>query len=319
MGRYILHRLLALIPVVIGVTFLIFCVVDMAPGDAISYKYADSGLSREQLDEIRAEYDLDKSLFYRYGKYMWNVLHGNFGKSIQYGEDVLAMYMRRLPNTLWLAGCAALVCFILSLPLGVIAALKRGTVTDNACMVTGLLGLSMPNFWLGLLLMILFALKLGWLPASGAKSWDSVIMPAITLGTGSMAVLSRTTRSAMLDVLREDYLRTARAKGVDEKRVIMKHAFKNALIPILTVVGSQLAHMLGGSVVTETVFTWPGVGKLILDGVNGRDTNVVVGALMLTTVGISIIQLIVDILYAMVDPRIKARYTNRGKKKNEKK
>lgn len=315
MVRYILRRLLALIPVLLGVSFLIYFVVDLAPGDYITATMSDAEISDEKMAELRDEYDLDRSVFYRYGKYMWNMLHGDMGKSFQSGDPVIEIYLRRLPNTVKLAGSSVLVCLILSLPLGIIAALKRGTLIDNSSMVLGLLGLSMPNFWLGLLLMILFSIKLGWLPATATDGWKSVIMPALTLGTSSMAVMSRTTRSSMLDVLREDYLDTVRAKGLSENKVIMKHAFKNGLLPILTVLGNQFGHMLGGSVVTESVFTWPGVGKMIIDGVNSRDTNVVVGALMLTTIGITLVQLIVDLLYAAVDPRIRARYAKKRKKK----
>ena len=224
--------------------------------------------------------------------------------------------MQRLPATLLLAGASVLVSIVLSIPLGILAATKHGSLTDNASMVAALLGLSMPNFWLGLMLIIVFSLNLGWLPSSGFKDgFRSLILPAITIGTGLMATLTRTTRSSMLDVIRSDYLRTARAKGVPEKTVIRKHALKNAMIPIITVIGTQMGRTLGGSVVTENVFSWPGVGRLTIDAVKQRDTIMVTGCIIMSVIMISLIQLLVDITYAFVDPRLKSQYASGGGKR----
>lgn len=219
------------------------------------------------------------------------------------------MYFSRLPATLSLAFWGIIIAILIAIPFGILAAQKQNTWVDSSSMVFGLLGLSVPNFWLGLMLIIIFALNLKLLPSYGGDTWQSIILPAITVGTSQSALLIRTTRSAMLEVIRQDYLRTARAKGVRERVVIYKHALRNALIPIVTAVGSQFSVSLGGAVVTETVFAWPGIGRLIVDSINTRDDPTAVGAIMLTTMLSSLVILAVDIIYAFVDPRVKARYS----------
>lgn len=314
MGKYITKRILMLIPVIIGVSLLIFIMLDLAPGTVLDQIAND--YTAEQLAELEHKLGYDRSVFYRYGIYMWDLLHGDLGTSYIYKAEVWDLYMQRLPATLLLAGASVLVSIVLSIPLGILAATKHGSLTDNASMVAALLGLSMPNFWLGLMLIIVFSLNLGWLPSSGFKDGAlSLILPAITIGTGLMATLTRTTRSSMLDVIRSDYLRTARAKGVPEKTVIRKHALKNAMIPIITVIGTQMGRTLGGSVVTENVFSWPGVGRLTIDAVKQRDTIMVTGCIIMSVIMISLIQLLVDITYAFVDPRLKAQYASGGKKR----
>ncbi len=317
MGKYILKRVLMLIPVIIGVSLLIFIMLDLAPGNVLDLIAND--YTPEQLAELEHELGFDRSVFYRYGMYMWDLLHGDLGTSYIYKAQVWDLYVQRLPSTLKLAGAAVLVSILLSIPLGIKAATRHGSLTDNASMVAALLGLSMPNFWLGLMLIILFSLNLGWLPSSGdTQGILSLILPALTIGTGLMATLTRTTRSSMLDVIRSDYLRTARAKGVPEKTVIRKHALKNALIPIITVIGTQMGRTLGGSVVTENVFSWPGVGRLTIEAVKQRDTTTVTGCIIMSVIMISIVQLLVDIAYAFVDPRLKSQYASGGKKKGKK-
>jgi len=222
---------------------------------------------------------------------------------------VFEVYFSRLPNTLILAMAGIFVAVVIAVPLGVIGAIHRASWKDAISMIFGLLGLSMPNFWLGLLLIIVFSLKLGLFPSYGSEGWSSIVLPAITIGTGQAALIMRTTRSSMLEVIRQDYLRTARAKGVPERTVIYKHALRNALIPIVTVMGTQLGVSLGGAVFTETVFAWPGVGRLVVDAINSRDIPMVTGCLILTTMLASFLILLVDIAYAFIDPRIKARYT----------
>ena len=268
----------------------------------------------EQVEALTKQYGYDRSVFYRYAIYIKGLLTGDLGTSILFQEPVLDLYLQRLPATLKLALGAIVVSHLISLPLGIFAATHSGSLMDNGSMVLALIGLSMPNFWLGLLLILFFSLGLGWFPSGGAEGFKSIILPAITVGTGHTAMLTRTTRSSMIDVIRQDYLRTARAKGVSEKKVIHKHALKNALIPILTVSGTQLAGCLGGAVLTETVFAWPGVGRLIIDAVNQRDTPLVAGSIIMTTLLVSILLLIVDLLYAFIDPRIKAQYIRGGKK-----
>jgi len=301
-----------LIPVIIGVSFLIYFIMDLAPGDVIS-QLAPDNATTEQIEMLRHQYGYDRSVFYRYMMYMAGLVKGDLGTSYLTGKPVWEMFIQRLPATLALSLGAIIVSMIISIPLGVFSAIHNGSLGDNAAMVVALLGLSMPNFWLGLLLIIAFSLQLGLFPSGGMDGIRSVILPAITIGTGYTAIMTRTTRSSMLDVIRQDYLRTARAKGVPEKVVIRKHALKNALIPIITVIGTQMAACIGGSVLTETVFAWPGVGRLIIDSVNQRDVPAVTGSIIMTTILISILLLVIDLLYAFVDPRIKAQYAKRGK------
>lgn len=314
MWKYILKRLLWLIPVVIGVSFLVFVMLDLAPGNVLDIIGED--FSAEEIQRITDELALDKSVFYRYWQYMKGLVRGDLGTSYIYRMDVIDLYMQRLPATIKLTLASAFVGVILSIPLGVKAAVKHGSFTDNSCSVLALLGLSIPNFWLGLLLVIWFSLGLHWFPSSGDDGTiKSLILPALTIGTGLMATIMRTTRSSMLDSLSQDYLRTARSKGVVEKKVVNKHALRNALIPIITVVGTQIGTCIGGTVVTENVFSWPGIGRLCIDAVNQRDTTTVTGCIVMTVLLVCIIQLIVDILYAFVDPRLRSQYETKGKKK----
>lgn len=312
MYRYVIKRILMLIPVIIGISFLVYFVIDLAPGDIIG-QIAPEDATVQEIAALRTEYGFDQPIVIRYINYMKGMVHGDLGTSYITGKDVFQSYMERLPATLILAFASIFVSIVISIPLGIISAIHQGTWKDNMTAVIALLGLSMPNFWLGLLLIIVFSLHLGLLPSGGSGSILHIILPAITVGTGLTAMLTRTTRSSMLDVIRQDYLRTARAKGVSEKKVINKHALKNALIPIITVIGTQLGACLGGAVITETVFAWPGVGRLILDSVNSRDIPMVTGCIIMKTITISIILLIVDLLYAVVDPRIKAQYAKGGK------
>ena len=308
MHRYIIKRLLMLIPVLLGVAFIIFAIMSVAEGDPV-YQVAGPDATEEQLEALREEMGLNGSLIERYFRYIGNLLEGDLGVSYVTKLDVMQLYLQRLPNTLRLASIAMLVAVALSVPLGIVAAVNQNSWKDTLAMILALLGLSMPNFWLGLLLMLLFSLKLGWLPSGGAEGFTSVILPAVTVGVGLAALLTRTTRSSMLDVLRQDYLRTARAKGVSERKVVYVHALRNALIPIITIFGVQFSNVLGGSVLAETVFAWPGVGRLVVDAIDQRDIPTVTGALIMTTMLVTIVNLLVDIIYAYVDPRIKAQYT----------
>jgi len=303
-----------LIPVIIGVSLLIFVAMDLAPGNDLDMMYGDL-LTVEEMAELYHEYGYDRSVFYRYGKYMLDFLRGDLGYSSHMKAPVLEVYFQRLPATAFLAIASIIVAHIISIPLGIFSAKRAGSLADNGSMVLALLGLSIPNFWLGLMLIIAFSLKIKLFPSGGVNGLKSVVLPAITIGTGYTAILTRTTRSSMIDVIRQDYLRTARSKGVPEKQVINKHALKNALIPIITVSGAQMGSILGGAALTETVFSWPGVGRLIVDAVSYRDVKLATGALIMTTILSSIILLIVDILYAYIDPRLKAQYAGGRKKK----
>ena len=308
MHRYIIKRLIMLIPVLLGVAFIIFAIMNVAEGDPV-YQVAGPDATEEQLDALREEMGLNGSLIQRYFRYIGNLLRGDLGTSYISRMDVMQLYLLRLPNTLRLASIAMIVAVVISVPLGIVAAVNQNSWKDTIAMVLALLGLSMPNFWLGLLLIILFSLKLGWFPSGGAEGVVSVVLPAVTVGVGLAALLTRTTRSSMLDVLRQDYLRTARAKGVSENNVVMHHALRNALIPIITIFGVQFSNVLGGSVLAETVFAWPGVGRLVVDAIDQRDIPTVTGALVMTTMLVTVVNLLVDIVYAYVDPRIKAQYT----------
>ena len=263
MHRYIIKRLLLMIPVIIGVSFLVFFIMDLAPGDAVDI-LAPEGATAEDLEAIRHDLGLDQPVIVRYVKYMGGMLHGDMGVSYVSKTDVFDTYMEKLPATIKLSFASILVSILLSVPLGIYSATRQGTVQDNISMIVAMIGLSMPNFWLGLLLIIVFSLNLGWFPSGGDQTLSSIVLPAITIGTGLMATLTRTTRSSMLDVLKQEYLRTARAKGIPEKIVITSHALRNALIPIITIIGTQLAGVLGGSVLTETVFASLLVGLSIL-------------------------------------------------------
>ena len=216
--------------------------------------------------------------------------------------------MERLPETVKLAVGAVLIAIVVSIPLGIIAAVRQNTWADSLSMVVALIGISMPSFWLGLLLMLLFSLKLHWFPSGGTGGFKNIVLPSLTLGMSLTAVMTRTTRSSMLDVLRSDYLRTARAKGVEEDKVILKHAFKNALIPIITIFGSQFSYVLGGAVLVETIFSYPGVGKMVVDAIGNRDIPSVTGGIVMTTIIVTCVNLVIDLMYAFVDPRIKGQY-----------
>ena len=316
MYKYILKRLITLIPVIIGVSFLVYVMLDLAPGNVLDV--IGEELSAEELARLTKELALDRSVFYRYFLYMKDLVQGDLGTSYIYNMEVWDLYMMRLPATIKLTAASVVVGVVLSLPLGIKAAVKSGSLTDNTCTVIGLLGLSIPNFWLGLMLVVWFSLGAGWFPSSGDDgTWKSLVLPALTIGTGLMATIMRTTRSSMLDVLQQDYLRTARSKGVAESNVVNKHALRNALIPIITVVGTQIGSCLGGAVVTENVFSWPGVGRLTIDAVNQRDTTTVTGCIIMTVIMVCLVQLAVDILYAFVDPRLRSQYEG-GKKKTKK-
>lgn len=308
MHRYIIKRLLMLIPVLLCVAFIIFAIMDVAEGDPV-YTVVSADASEEEVEAARKEMGLDGSIFERYFRYVKGMLKGDLGQSYVSKRDVMKTYLERLPNTLKLAGMTMVFAIAISIPLGITAAVNQNTWKDTISMILALLGLSMPNFWLGLLLIIAFSLKLGWFPSGGYEDgFVSLILPAFTIGAGLAAFMTRSTRSSMLDVIRQDYLRMARAKGVSERKVIRKHALRNALIPIITVFGVQFSNVLGGSVLAETVFSWPGVGRLVVDAIDQRDIPMVTGALMMTTMLVTVVNLIIDLIYAYIDPRIKSQY-----------
>lgn len=311
MIKYIIKRLLMLIPVIAVTSFLIFWAMSLTGGDP-ALMLAGDNAQPEQIEEIREELGLNDPFLVRYGNYMKGMLTGDMGKSYVTKKDVFQTFMEKLPNTLMLGGAAVLIAVLVSLPLGIYTALNQNTWKDTAGMIFALFGTSMPNFWLGLMLIILFSLKLGLLPSGGKTGFDSLILPALTVGFGLAALITRTTRSSMLDVIRQDYMTTARAKGCPEKRVIYKHGLKNALIPIITAIGLQMSLVITGSVLAETVFSWPGIGRLVYESISKRDTPMVTGAIIMCSILMCVINLLVDLIYAFFDPRIKAQYSKKG-------
>jgi peptide/nickel transport system permease protein len=299
-----------LIPVILVTSFLIFWAMSLTGGDPARMVAGDRA-TEEEVEAIREQMGLNDPFMVRYGRYVKGMLTGDMGKSYVTNKDVFQTFMEKLPNTLMLGGAAVLIAIIVSIPLGIYTAIHQNTWKDTAGMVFALFGTSMPNFWLGLMLIILFSLKLHWLPSSGKNGFSSLILPALTVGFGLAALITRTTRSSMLDVIRQDYMTTARAKGCSEKRVIFRHGLKNALIPIITAIGLQMSLVITGSVLAETVFSWPGIGRLVYDSISKRDTPMVTGAIIMCSVLMCIINLVVDLIYAFFDPRIKAQYSKK--------
>jgi dipeptide transport system permease protein len=333
MIAFILKRLGMVIPTFIGITLLTFSLIHMIPGDPITVMAGERGVSAERRAELEALLGLDKPLYEQYFVYISNIAQGDFGKSLITREPVLDEFLTLFPATMELSLFAALFAIGLGLPLGIIAAVRRGSIFDHTVMSISLAGYSMPIFWWGLLLIILFSVTLGWTPVSGRISalywvdtvtgfmlidaWMSteqgaftsavqhLILPSIVLGTIPLAVVARMTRSSMLEVLGEDFIRTARAKGLSPLRVIMKHALRNALIPVVTVIGLQVGILLSGAILTETIFAWPGIGRWLLESIHRRDYQVVQGGILIVATMIILINLLVDVLYGVINPRIR--------------
>jgi len=322
MLRYVLKRLLWMIPIVLGVTVLVFTMMTFCPGRPEQIILGATA-TEEELVAKRLELGLDDPFLIRLGRYMSDVfIHFDLGKSWLTNVDIMDSIFERLPRTLMLTIATLLISVGVGVPLGVIAAINQNKWQDSLCMIFALIGVAIPNFWLALLLVLLFSVKLGWLPAlgigTGLASLKYYILPAIAGSTGGLANCARQTRSAMLDVIRADYITTARSKGVPERDVIIKHALKNSLIPVITVMGTMFGHFLGGAIIIETIFSIPGMGTYIIGAVNGRDYPIVQGGTIFLAVTFSLCMLMVDLLYAMVDPRIRAQYESQKKRKKVK-
>ncbi len=313
MIRYIIKRLILMIPAILATSLIIFVAMNMTGGDPVD-SLAPENATEEQIEELREELGLNDPLLVRYVKYMGGMLRGDLGVSYVTKKDVFATFAERLPATLKLACSSVLIATLVALPLGIYTAIHQNTWKDTGGMVFALFGVSMPNFWLGLMLILCFSLWLGWFPSGGYGDGGirNLVLPAVTVGLGFAALMTRTTRSAMLDVIRQDYMTTARAKGVPDRKVIFGHGLKNALIPIITVIGMQLSNALTGSVLAETVFSWPGVGRLIVDSIAKRDTPMVTGSIIMCCILVCIVNVAVDLVYAFFDPRIKAQYAKKG-------
>ncbi len=333
MLRFLLRKLLLLIPTFIGVTIVTFALVHLIPGDPVLIMAGERGLSPERHAELLAQLGLDRPLWVQYLDFLWGVLQGDLGQSIVTKKPVVGEFFALFPATLELSICAMMFAVCLGIPLGVLAGVNRGKTVDHVVMGTALTGYSMPIFWWGLLLIILFSGILGWTPVSGrlaATYWIDtptgfmlidtlmsgesgafvnavrhLILPAVVLGTIPLAVIARMTRSSILEVLGEDYIRTARAKGLRPFRVIAVHALRNALIPVTTVIGLQIGLLFAGAILTETIFSWPGVGKWLIDSVSRRDYPAVQGGVLLIATMVMLVNLVVDLLYGVINPRIR--------------
>jgi peptide/nickel transport system permease protein len=332
MGGYLGRRLLELVPVFFGVLLVVFVIAHLTPGDPVQIALGEHA-TPEAIERLRAELDLDEPLPVQFGRYMSQVLRGDLGRSIQTNERVIVELGTRFPATIELTFGAMLIASVVGILTGVIAATRQNSLFDGASMFAALFGFSMPIFWLGIMLILLFAAYLGWFPISGrldytidlarrtnlylvdgvlSGNWAAVgnalrhlILPAVTLSTVPLAIIARMTRSSLLEVLRQDYVRTARAKGMAEGRVIARHALRNAAIPVITVIGLNVGSLLGGAILTETIFAWPGVGRLVVDAIFARDYPLVQGAVLMIALLFVLVNLLVDLSYAYLDPRIR--------------
>jgi ABC-type dipeptide/oligopeptide/nickel transport system permease component len=301
--RYVVLRLLWIVPVVLGVSLIVFSIMKLVPGD-VAQVIAGMDGTAEDVALIRQSLGLDRPVYEQYLTFLGNMLQGDFGRSAVTKRPVADEIASRVGPTAELAVAAFLVSLLVGLPAGVISATSRYSIWDTLATLVSLIGVSMPVFWLGLMLMLLFSVTLGWLPSSGAGTPAQLVLPAIALGSASTAIIARQTRSGMLEVLGQDYVRTARAKGLTERVVLLRHALKNALIPTITVAGLQVGYLMGGAVLAETVFARPGLGRLLVDSIARRDIPVVQTTIMLLSVTFVLVNLIVDLLYVKLDPRI---------------
>ena len=305
MLAFIVRRLLSLIPVLLLITLAAFLLIHIVPGDAATYILSEGFATAEDINKLRHELGLDQPTWVQYVRYLNGIARLNFGRSLYTRRPVLDEIAARFPASVELALASIIVAVLIGLFTGMIAAVKYNTLWDRGITTSVLFGFSMPDFWLGLMLIFLFAVRLGWVPAAGRGGVIHLILPALTLGIASSALIARMTRSSLLDTLRQDYVRTALAKGLDEHVVLLRHALKNSLIPTVTVVGLQFGTMLGRVVVTESVFAWPGIGRLLLDAINARDIPLIQGIVLVIATSFVLINLVVDILYSYLDPRIR--------------
>jgi peptide/nickel transport system permease protein len=304
MRAYVQARLLAIIPVLIGVSIAVFLMLHLTPGDP-ARMVAGMDATPEQVDHVRHLLGLDQPLYQQYLSYMGRLLHGDLGRSIVTHDRVLSDLWPRYQATVELTAAAMVVSVSFGLFIGIVSAVRQYSILDNALSVVALAGLSIPAYWLGLMLIVLFSLRLRWFPVAGMGGVGHLVLPAVTLGAFAMAIVARMTRASMLDVLGQDYIRVVRAKGVRDGRLLLRHALTNAIIPILTVIGLQAGQLLGGAILTESVFAWPGIGRFLVDAIQARDFPIVQGGVLLTALTFVVVNLVVDLLYGAVDPRIK--------------
>ncbi|MGH9313217.1 MAG: nickel ABC transporter permease [Vicinamibacterales bacterium] len=304
MIRFLLRRLILTVPVLLGVATLVFALIHLVPGDP-AVSMLGEGATTEEVDTLRTKLGLNRPLLEQYGTFLSGLVRGDFGTSFRFGTPVGREIAARIPNTAVLAVAAMAVALAIALPLGILAAVFRGTLVDHAAMTAALVGISMPNFWLGPLVAILFAVKLGWLPVSGTGSPAHLVLPALTLGAALAAVLARMTRASLLEELRELYVVAGRARGLSRARVVLRHALRNSLIPIVTIIGLQLGAVLTGTIITETIFAWPGLGRLLVQAIGFRDYPLIQGCILFIAVTYVAMNLITDVAYGALDPRIR--------------
>jgi ABC-type dipeptide/oligopeptide/nickel transport system permease component len=304
MSAYVLRRVASLVVVMLGVTLFVFAISKVTPGDYVAVRYGDYG-TVEQREALRRQLGLDQSVVVQYLRFVGRAVQGDLGVSHRSGRPVVTELAVRLPVTLRLALATILVASVLGVAAGVLAAVRQGTPLDYGTITIALLGVSIPSFWLGLMLQVLFGYQLGWLPVAGSGDWRFYVLPAISLGSSAAGGIARYTRSAMLEVVRLDYVRTAQAKGLARATVVWKHALRNALIPVMSVLGLQFAGLMGGAIITESIFALPGIGRLSIEALSARDVPVVQGVVLLSAAIIVTSNLLVDLGYTLVDPRIR--------------
>ena len=305
MRAYLVRRLAQSLLVLLGVSFVVFFILHLTGDPALVLLPPDA--TAQDIQEFREKMGFNDPFLVQYGRFLRGALRGDFGRSVRHDEPAFDLVAERLPATLELAGAALLIALALAIPAGIVSAVRRNSLVDYVSTVVALLGQSMPTFWLGIMLILVFSVRLSLLPSSGRGTLEHLILPAITLGLFTTARITRLTRSGMLEVLNQDYIRTARAKGMADPPVVWKHALKNAAIPIVTIVGIELGTLLGGSVITETIFAWPGVGRLSVQAIYNRDYPVVQAAVFLLSTTFVVVNLVVDVLYTYLDPRIRLR------------
>ncbi|RYH07102.1 MAG: ABC transporter permease, partial [Alphaproteobacteria bacterium] len=311
MLMFVIRRILASIPVLIGITAILFVMLNVVPGDPVALMMKEHA-SPDVIARVRAQMHLDDPVIVRYFRFLWDAVQGDMGTSIKLKRPVTNLIAAAFPNTLMLAAAAALVSWVIGIPVGILSAVRRDTLTDHLFMGISLLGVSMPIFWSALLFQYVFAMQLKWLPVAGFYGWKYLILPAVVLGWSSAGVIARLTRSSLLEVMRHDYIRTARAKGLRENLVITRHALKNAMIPVVTIMAIQVASLLSGAVITEAIFGIPGVGRISVDAIQSRDMPLLQGSVLFATALVILGNLIADLLYAVLDPRIRAQMRKGG-------
>ena len=313
MAKYIAKRILLMIPIIIGVSFLVYSIMSLTPGfDDPGRIVLGMDASAEAVEKINMLFGADKPFLERYLNYMGGIARGDFGLSFRTQQSVSSEILRRFPVTLKVALLSILFSLAIGIPIGIISAVRQYSLADYISRVVSMLMTAIPSFWLGLMFLLLFGLNLGWFPISGIDTWKGYLLPSLSLSIVSMGLMIRMTRSAMLEVVRQDYIRTARAKGLKEQTIILRHALRNTLIPVVTVAGTNFGTQLGGAVIIESVFAVPGLGQYILSAVNNRDLPGVLGAVILLAASFSLINLAVDIAYTFIDPRVKSLYASQG-------